>query len=187
MAEVKGVLLNAWIQFLKSRYGEDEVVGAIQNLSPAQQYQLSAGFLDSSWYPYELHATLGALTRALATPADRNISFELGRYMADYAFDKVYKKLLSRESNRLARNTWLEDSFFKGVRKVKSEMTGASSYLMRYYYEPSMKPTAGMCASTIGFCCRQAELAGEEKLKVIHPPDKCAAFGNDCCEVVIEW
>ena len=187
MAQVKGVLLNAWVQFLKSRFGEDQVVRAIQNLAPAQQHQVSSGFLDSSWYPFELHASLSALTRSLATQADRNLSFELGRFMADYAFDRVYKNLLSRESNRLARNTWLEDSFFQGVRKVKSEMTGESSYMMRYYYEPSMKPTTGMCASTIGFCFRQAELAGRENSKVIHPKEKCAAYDNDCCEVVIEW
>jgi hypothetical protein len=187
MAEVKGVILNAWIQFLKSRYGEERVARGLQDLARAQEHQIAGAFLDSSWYPWESQGPLARLTRTLATPEDRNISFELGRFMADYAFEKVYKALLSREPDRLARNAWLEDSLFQGVRKGKSEMVGESSYLLRYTYEPGMKPTAGMCTSTIGFCFRQAELAGRTNVRVIHPEEKCAAFGNDCCEIVIEW
>ena len=187
MADLKGVVLNAWFQFLKSRYGEDQVAGAINNLPPAKQRQLSAGFLDSSWYPFESQSSLATLTRVLATSSDANISFEMGRFMADYAFERVYKQLLSRESNRLVRNAWLEDSLFQGVRKMKSEMIAESTCLIRYYYEPGIKPTSGLCASTIGFCVRQAELAGGQDVKVVHPPDKCAVTGNDCCEVVIEW
>ena len=179
--------MNAWIQFLKSRYGEDRVAAATHNMPRAQQKQMSAGFLDSSWYPIESQSLLTSLTRTLATPADKNISFELGRFMADYAFDKVYKQLLSREPNRLVRNGWLEDSLFHGVRKMRSEMIGESTCLIRYHYEHGMKPTSGMCVSTIGFCVRQAELAGGNDVKVDHPDEKCAVNGNDCCEVVIQW
>lgn len=187
MAQVKGVLLNAWIQFLKSRFGDEKVVSTIQSLEPAQQRQASTRFLDSSWYEFELQGSLGALTRALATPSDRNISFELGRFMADYAFDRVYKGLVARESNRLVRNAWLEDALFQGVRSMKSEMIAESTCLIRYYYEPSVKPVSGMCSSTIGFCVRQAELAGNDNVNVIHPQFKCAVHGNDCCEIIIKW
>ena len=186
MARIKGVVLNAWIQFLKARYGQARVASSIQNLDQAQQRQLAA-ILDSSWYPWESQQSLAKLTRVLATEADRNISYELGRFMADYAFDKVYKGLLSKESDKLARNLWLEDFLFEGVRKAKNEMVSASSYRLQYCYEPDMKPTQGMCVSTIGFCVRQAELAGVVKARVIHPEDKCAAFGQNCCEIVIEW
>ena len=187
MAQIKGVVFNAWLQFLKSRYGEDEVQDAIQRLAAEQQATMAKPFLDSSWYPYESQACLNTLTRALATSADANLSFEMGRFMADYAFDRVYKKLLSRESNRLVRNAWLEDSLFQGVRTMKSEMIAESTVLIYYHYDRKMKPTPGMCKSTIGFCVRQAELAGGANVKVIHPDAKCAVSGNDCCEVVISW
>jgi hypothetical protein len=187
MAEIKGVLLNAWIQFLKSRYGQDEFVRGTQKLPRELQQPLVAGFLDSSWYPFESQVPLVEITRALASPADHNISFEMGRFMADYAFDKVYKGLLTRETRKLVRNGWLEDSLFKGLRTMKSEMIDESTCLIRYYYEPGMKPAFGMCASTIGFCVRQAELAGQKNVRVTHPKTKCAIGGNECCEVLIEW
>ena len=175
------------MQFLNSRYGEGPVVEAMQKLGPAQQAQLAKRFLDSSWYPIEAQMSLTKLTRVLATPADGNISFEMGAFMADYAFEKVYKSLLKREPNRLVRNGWLEDSLFQGIRKMKSEMIGESTVLIRYHYEPGIKPTSGMCSSTIGFCVRQAELAGGTDVKVIHPETKCAVAGHDCCEVIVEW
>ena len=187
VAQIKGVLLNAWTQFLKSRYGAERFDEAVKNVAGADRIQFAAGFLDSSWYPFEAQRPLNELTRLLVTLEDGNVAFDLGRFMADYAFSKVYKNLLSKEGHKLVRNLWLEDSFFQGLRKAESTMPSDNSCLLRYYYEPGMKPSAKLCATTIGFCVRQVEYAGGTDIKVVHPPDKCAARGNDCCEVLIEW
>ena len=123
MAQIKGVVFNAWLQFLKSRYGEGEVQDATQRLGAEQQATLAKPFLDSSWYPYESQACLNTLTRFLATPADANLSFEMGRFMADYAFDRAtLRELLTRTGAEQG----LEQRLFERIEHVVDALPNGS-------------------------------------------------------------
>src|SRR5713226_4173854 len=113
MAEIKGVLLNAWMAFLNDGYGAEAVSGAVKKLAPADQRLLASRFLDSSWYKYDnLHA-LRRLTRPLVGASGQNLSIEIGRFMADYVFTGVYRSFLVRDPvEQVKKFSWIGEFFF---------------------------------------------------------------------------
>ncbi|MEK6322149.1 MAG: hypothetical protein AABN33_10740 [Acidobacteriota bacterium] len=186
MAEIKGILLNAWVKFVNDRYGEEAVAKAHGALSPEDRRLIPAKFLDASWYPYDSLHALGRLTRPLVTRAESNIASEVGRFMAQHAFTGVYRSLLAHDPiKQVEKFTSIGAFFFRETRKLETEITGPSSCLVRYRYEAGAKPTRAICTSLCGFWSRSIELAGASTVKASHP--KCFAAGADCCEFVFEW
>lgn len=186
MAEVKGILLNGWVKFLKERYGEQAVANALSGLSPEDHRLVPAVFLDASWYPFDALHALRKVTRPLVTRADGDITVEIGRFMAQHAFTGVYRSLLAHDPiKQVQKFTSIGEFFFHEARKLETEITGPASCLVRYRYEAGAKPTRAICASLTGFWSRSIELAGASKVKAFHP--KCAAAGSDCCEFSFEW
>ncbi|HLG16896.1 MAG TPA: hypothetical protein VJH03_20690 [Blastocatellia bacterium] len=186
MAEIRGVLLNAWVTFLKNRYGEQALANAVAPLGPEDRALLSATFLDASWYPYETLHALRRLTRPLVTSADRDLTLEIGRFMAQHAFTGVYRSLLARNPlKQVEKFTSIGEFFFRETRTLETEITGNSSCVVRYRYEASAKPTRAICVSLAGFWSKTLELAGASNVKGAHP--KCFAGGDDCCEFTFEW
>jgi hypothetical protein len=186
MAEVKGILLTAWVDFLKNRYGAQTVTQAISTLEAADHLRVSAPFLASSWYPYDTLNALRMLTRGLATPADQNLSIEIGRIMAAHVFTGVYRSLLAKTpAQQVEKISWIRDFFFKDSLLMETELTSPTSCLVRYRYDPNAKPTRSICESLNGFWSQTLELAGAAKIKAAH--QKCAAKGGDCCEFVFAW
>ena len=186
MAEVKGILLNAWVKFVKERYGEEAVAKAFGTLSPEDRRLLPATFLDASWYPYDSLHAFGRLTRPLVTKSDKDVAGEVGRFMAQHAFTGVYRSLLAHDPiKQVEKFTSIGAFFFRDTRKLETEITGPASCLVRYRYEAGAKPTRAICASLSGFWSRSIELAGASKVAAAHP--KCFATGGDCCEFLLEW
>src|SRR6266498_4857841 len=108
--------------------------------------------------------------------ADGDITAEIGRYMAQHAFTGVYKPLLARDPvKQVQKFTSIGEFFFREARKLETEITGASSALVRYRYVAGAKPTRAICASLSGFWSRSIELAGASQVKASHP--KCYAAG----------
>jgi hypothetical protein len=184
MAQVKGTVINAWINFLKARYGDDKVTSAIQSLDAGDRSQLQSRILDSTWYPMEMQKVMGRLTKILASPSDKNLAADLGRYTADYVYTKVYRTILSGNMSKDKSTGWFDDFLFQDLRKCVSEQTGPTSSVSRYYYFEG-KPTSGQCRTLLAFLTRRHELAGRKQVKCVH--QKCSAKGADCCEFVIEW
>jgi len=186
MAEIKGILLNAWVKFLNERYGEEAVSKALDGLSPEDRRLISLSFLDASWYPYDSLRALGSLTRPLAAKSKTDISGEVGRFMAEHAFTGVYRSLLAHDPiKQVEKFSSIGTFFFRETRTLETEITGPASCLVRYRYLAGAKPTRGTCASLIGFWSRSIELAGASKVVAAHP--KCVAAGGDCCEFLLEW
>jgi hypothetical protein len=186
MAEIKGILLNAWVKFLNERYGEQAVANALAALSPEDRRLVPSKFLDASWYPFDALHALGRLSRPLVTRADTDIGVEIGRFMAQHAFTGVYRSLLAHDPiKQVSKFLSIGEFFFREARKLETEITGPGSCLVRYRYEPGAKPTRSICLSLSGFWSRSIELAGASSVKASHP--KCAAAGAACCEFVFEW
>ena len=186
MAEIKGILLNGWMKFLKDRYGEEAVAKSLGGLSPEDHRLVPALFLDASWYPFDALHALRRLTRPLVTRADGDLTVEIGRFMAQHAFTGVYRPLLANDPiKQVQKFTSIVEFFFREARKLETEITGPASCLVRYHYEAGAKPTRAICASLSGFWSRSIELAGASKVKASHP--KCVAAGSDCCEFTFEW
>ena len=186
MAEIKGILLNAWARFLKERYGDEAVAKAAEALSPEERRLVPAMFLDASWYPFDALHALRKLTKPLVTRTDGDLTVEIGRSMAQHAFTGPYKALLAHDPiKQVQKFTSIGEFFFREARKLETEITGPASCLVRYRYEPGAKPTRAICGSLGGFWSRSIELSGASRVKTAHP--KCASVGAAYCEFVFEW
>ena len=186
MAEIKGILLKAWVDFLKNRYGEHAVSEVLGGLSAEDRMLLSPIFLPSSWYPYSTLHALRKLTRPLVTPADRDLAVLIGRFMAEYVFTGVYRSLLVKDPvKQVEKFLWIRDFFFRDANTLETEIISQSRCLIRYRYETGAKPTRAICESLSGFWGMTLELAGASAIKTSHP--KCLTTGGDCCEFLFEW
>ena len=186
MAEIKGVLLNAWMELLKKRYGEQAVSQAFNAASRNNPSMLSSFFLPTNWYPYSTLDGLRQVTRALATPTAPILSVEVGRYMAEYVFTGVYRSLLAKDPiKQLEKFLSIKEFFFQDTHELETEMTGESRCLVRYRYKPGTKPTRAICESLGGFWSKALDLAGASNTQFTHP--NCLLNGGPCCEFALEW
>ena len=186
MAQIKGILLSGWMDLLKKRYGAEAVSQALQGLDEEDRARLSAAFLASSWYPYSTLFALQKLTRPLATASDRNLSLEIGKYMAEYVFTGVYRSFLEKDPiKQVDKFSWIRDFFFQETRTLETQMLGTTRCLVRYRYQAGATPTRAICDSMGGFWSKTLELAGAANIRFTHI--KCVATQADCCEFVFEW
>ncbi len=186
MAEIKGVLLNAWMELLKKRYGEEAVAQAFDTVNRKDPTLLSPFFLPTNWYPYSMLEGLRQVTRALATPTTHVLSVEVGRYMAEYVFTGVYRTLLVKDPvKQLEKFPSIKEFFFQDTYDLEIDRTGETRCLVRYRYEASTSPTRAICESLGGFWSKALELAGASDTKLTHP--NCMLNGGPCCEFVLEW
>lgn len=186
MAEIKGILLTAWMDFLKARYGVQAITTAINELDTEDRLLVSAPFLASSFYPYSSLYALRKLTRSFATPADKNLSVEIGRIMAEHVFTGAYRTLVAKDPIRqVEKISWVKDFFFKDSLILETELFGDSSCVVRYRYDAGAKPTYSVCESLKGFWSKTLELAGATDIKATHPT--CATKGAKCCEFIFAW
>ena len=112
--------------------------------------------------------------------------FELGKYLAQYAFTGVYKSLLEKTPiKQVEKFSWIKDFFSQDTRDVETRMLSESSCLVRYSYEKGAQVTRSTCASSRGFWVRTLELSGASDVKATHR--KCLLDGNDYCEFLYEW
>lgn len=184
MAQVKGTLLNAWKHFLKDRYGEEKLNSAIETLAASDRLHLQSPILDSTWYPMEFERTLRRLTKSLASPSEKDLPAEMGRYIADYFYAHAYRMLLRTKPSKDKPLEWFEDLVYQNLRDYAVEMTGPSSSVVRYYYLES-KPTAGQCQTLRAFIARKLELSGYQAVTCSH--GRCAGKGDECCEFFMQW
>ncbi|HEY7914659.1 MAG TPA: hypothetical protein VIG62_22285 [Blastocatellia bacterium] len=186
MAEIKGILINAWIDFLKKRYGEQAVSQSLDALEVEDRLALASTFLASSWYPYSTLHALRRLSRPLATASDQNLSVEIGRFMAEYVFTGVYRSFLVKDPiKQVEKFSWIGDFFFHEARRLETEIVNETQCLVRYRYEAGANPTRAICESLGGFWSKTLELAGASNVRSTHP--KCIAEGGGCCEFKFEW
>jgi hypothetical protein len=186
MAEIKGILLTAWMDFLKTRYGSQAIGIAINTLDRENLLLVSAPFLASSFYPYTSLYALRKLTRSLATSADKNLSVEIGRVMAEHVFTGAYRSLVAKNPiQQVEKISWVKDFFFKDSLILETELMSECRCLVRYRYDSGARPTSAICDSLKGFWSKTLELSGASNLKAAHP--KCAVHGANCCEFVFDW
>ena len=186
MAEIKGILLKAWVDFLNNRYGEQAVSQVLGTLSAEDRMLLPPVFLPSSWYPYSTLHALRKLTRPLVGPSDRKLAVDIGRFMAEYVFTGVYRSLLVKDPvQQVEKFSWIRDFFFREANTLETEIFSQSRCLVRYRYDIGAKPTRAICESLSGFWGMTLELAGASGIRSSHT--KCLATGGNCCEFVFEW
>ena len=186
MAEIKGILLNAWMELLKNRYGEQAVSQAFNAVGRNNPSLLSSFFLPTNWYPYSTLDGLRQVTRALATPATPTLSVEVGRFMAEYVFTGVYRTLLVKDPvKQLEKFPSIKEFFFHDTYDLEIDKTGDAGCLVRYRYEPGTSPTRAICESLGGFWSKALDLAGASNTQFTHP--NCVLNGGPCCEFALAW
>jgi len=186
MPEVKGVLILGRLEILKDRYGEQAVEAAIPKLNPDDRSVLSAKFLPSSWYPYEVLRVIDRLTRHIPPEKGRLGSLEVGQAMAQYVCSGVYKSMVVHDPlKQVGRICWVGDMLYRNYRRCETAMTGDGSCVVTYAYEEGAVPTPGMCKSTTGFLMRLMELAGAKAVSGVH--ERCVNKGAKVCEFRLRW
>ena len=186
MAQIKGLLLNAWMTFLKLRFGDLAVASALDLASAEDRRLLSVPFLASSWYAYGLVDVLSRTTTELAGDADRNLPEEIGRFMAQHAFTGIYRSLIAADPiKQVEKAAWMEGFFLNAAYNVETEITGPTSCTMRCTYESAVKPFRAICGSLTGFWLEMIELSGANSVTGDHT--RCVLDGGDCCEFKFEW
>ncbi|HWX42019.1 MAG TPA: hypothetical protein VN345_12800 [Blastocatellia bacterium] len=186
MADVKGVLLNAWQRMLEQRYGDDRVAKAKAALDAKDRGLLPLFFLDSNWYAFDALNAMRKLTRSLAERGEKNLSVEIGRCMAEGAFSGAYRSMMTKDPiKQVGKFSQITDFFFREARTLETETVGEHGCIVRYRYNPSAYPSRGMCQSLIGFWSRVLEMAGASDVTGSHT--KCSLNGADCCEFVLNW
>ena len=186
MAKIKGVLLNAWVDLLKQRYGDQAVMQACTAVAATDPALRSAYFLPTNWYPYSALDSLRQVTRALATERAPTQAVEVGQHMAEYVFTGVYRALLAKDPvKQLEKFPSIRDFFFQDTHRLEIEHTGDARCIVRYRYEPGLKPTRGVCESLGGFWSKALDLAGASDTRFTH--STCILNGSPCCEFALEW
>src|SRR5947208_2033719 len=99
-AEVKGVLLNAQLLFMKTNWGDAQVDAAMATLQSDDAKLLGQRFLDSGWYPQQTEVAMRRLIRAMP-PRAGNVPLEVGAFIAEHAFTRVYSSLLTKDVGRM--------------------------------------------------------------------------------------
>jgi len=186
MADVKGVLLSAWEKMLVQRYGADRVAKAKGALTAEERRYLPLFFLDSNWYAFESLNAMRKLTRSLATRDEKNLSFEIGRSMAQGAFSGAYRSMLMKDPiKQIGKFSQITDFFFREARTLETQITGDRACVIRYRYEAGAAPNRGMCQSLVGFWSQVLEMAGAHDVSAAH--SKCILNGADSCEFTFDW
>ena len=186
MVEVKGTVINAWMAFLKGRFGEAKLTSAIEKLDPESRSRLATMVLDSSWYPFELHSAMRTLTAGLRPDREKGFAVEMGRNMAHTFYTKVYTSLLVDEPlKQFQRAAWMDELLYRGWRTREIKVTGSSSCLVLYHYTAGLTPEPGHCASIRGYLIGEAEVSGGRNVKCSHP--SCMLKGRPLCEFSVEW
>src|SRR5690348_15211920 len=143
MGEIRGIMLNAWLSFLKTRYGDQAVAAAAGKLAPEDRLQLEKVILDSSWYPIQSTRLLSKLQVAIDDKAD--VALESGRYMAEYIFTGVYRMFLARDPLSQGKKiVQASDYFYRNVHKLEVDLTGPASCTVRYRLAQG-KPSVATC------------------------------------------
>jgi hypothetical protein len=184
MAEVKGVVVNAMLAFLNETYSREAVDKAVTVLSPEDASLLRRRFLASSEYPYDTMVALRRLMRSLTKrPGDAEA---VGAYIATYVFTGPYKPLLAKSPEEMVQKiSSIKDFFYRDARAIEGRMTGPSSCVVTYLYEPGVRPTRAVCLSNIGFWGRVLELSRGQKVTSTHAT--CVCEGADRCEFSFSW
>ena len=187
MAQIKGVLLNAWMELLKNRYGERALSQAFSTLGRDDPALLSSFFLASNWYPYSTLDALSKVSRVLATPPAISLApEEIGRGMAEYVFKGAYRPLLVKDPiKQIEKFCSIDDFFFQDTYELETSVTGEHGCLVRYRFAPGTRPRRSICQSLGGFWSRMLELAGAEDVKSRHT--NCVTNGDPCCDFVLDW
>jgi hypothetical protein len=182
MKAIRGIMLNAWLEFLRKKYGADPVNKAIGTLPQEERTQFEKSILDASWYPIEMTRILGKIQTTVGGRED--VAEELGKYLAEYTFKGTYKVFLVKDPLTQAKKIANAlDYFYRNVHKFEVETTGPHSCIMRYITE--RKPSAATCVSRRSWWVQTLEMSGAKLLKLTHP--RCMVNGHSSCEFEVEW
>jgi len=185
-AEARGVLIRAAYSFLKDRFGERAVTAAVGSLTPEDRLLMPTVLLDANWYPHDTWRVIRRLVRVLDPRAGVELTVDMGRYVAEYAFKGIYNPFLSPDPvKQVEKFRWMQEHFYRHVCSMDVRTLGDSSATVSLRYRKGVMITGATCAVLLGFWARTLELAGGIDVVVSH--SKCINMGSDRCEYSLCW
>src|ERR1051326_1721547 len=119
MAEIKGIILNAWINFLKEHFGNQLFNDALQKLNPEDRSLLQTRFLAFKWYPYNIIYPIGKFSYQLGS-SEKDLFIQIGRFTASYVFNGPYRTLLAKDPiKQIEKFSWIGEVFYNETRELE--------------------------------------------------------------------
>jgi predicted hydrocarbon binding protein len=188
MAGIKGLAVQARLDYLAKRFGADGLQRVIVALPRAHREAIERGILISDWYPLELSdGLLGTAERVLGT-GDGSICYEIGRASGRKGLTTVHRGFTENSAaleiaEKMARTTSLlwKTHYDSGAFEthavddcaIQSELNGIQVR------------TPWMCHVLRGYLTSHIEVLGGNQVVVTHT--SCAARNQERCIWDSRW
>lgn len=181
--KVKGSMIQATLEVVKSKYGMPAYKKIVDSIQPDLRREIEKGILVGSWYPIELHASIyNALDREYSH-GNQQYFLEIGRMEAELAGKTVYRFLTKLAGPtltvRAARQLW---GLTYSASRVEVQ-AGEKSLDFNIFEFPLADKN--YIATIAGYIKRSLEIAGAVNVK--GTKQKCITLGDDYISISYTW
>ncbi len=178
---VKGVMLVGRQKFLREQFGDRELLGVLERLTPEVQ-RYAATPLSGSWVPFS--ALVGYDKAIYEHFKDRHpaILVFIGAASAEYGIGTVYRVLDNKELTKFLEGIAHFHEQYQRYGRVAFTKT-ATGGVMEYFDYPCYSPV--FCASAVGFFLEAILRHGGKEPKVVET--KCHCHGDKVCRYEMTW
>lgn len=183
MANIKGSVLEARLEFVEGELGADALPRLMALLTDADREELSH-VLAGRWYPFELGRRLDDAIARLAGRSGDEFFRRLGRASAETHLGGVHRAFLRPNDplGFLERAELLYPFYYDGGRRT-FEQIGPGEGVLTTYDAPTF--STAECLTNCGWHERALELCGARDVSVVE--EVCRARGGEVCRYRVRW
>jgi hypothetical protein len=178
---VKGVMLVARQKFLLEHYGERELQGVLERLTPEVRKH-AAPPMSASWVPFSVIVAYDRAILAQLGERRPDVLLALGAASAAYGIGTVYRVLDDAELDKFLSGIAHFHEQFQRYGRLKYTKTPRGA-AMEYLDYPCYSPV--FCASGVGFFLEAILRHGGREPHVVET--KCHCRGDGVCRYEMTW
>ena len=184
MAKVKGVLIQAGIQYAREKTGDAGIEGILRLLAEHTPITDPELILSFEWYPIEPFLQMIRPGLGLDEEAADRLARSMGSFGIDEIVGRVYRSYLCEDDpNATAEKLgilWPQIFDSGRIETVENEPGRAVSRLTGFE-----SPDPILCSVLCGSFARGLEVSGAGGAQVVHPT--CVHTGAPHCEFLATW
>lgn len=182
--KIKGLIVQARIEFVKDHFGEDAWNKVLESLSEEDRKILEGTVVTAIWYPFEFGERLDkAIVDVLGGGNDR-IFEEIGAKSAKRSLQKVHKSFLSEGDPQAFMNKAdLIYKFYYDTGRREYRETGPNAGVITTYDAETF--STADCLTVIGWYKEGLRMCGARNIRAHE--EECRARGGSCCRYRFSW
>ena len=184
MAQVKGSMLVARLQYVRERHGAAAQERLLASLPAPDEAFLRGSLLPHGWAPYETFVSMSVAIDQMFGRGDMALCYELGRHAAGVNLPTLYKIFYRLGTPlfvfRKAARLW--EVHYDSGRLIPIQ-EGPTTVRLRIC--DFADPHEAHCLSVKGWAARSVELSGATLVAL--DEDRCRRRGDAACEFVLGW